>query len=77
MGIAYTFNEGSEGGLLQSGLVYLAGAGGREILKSRAFGLFTSVKAPKDSASSIPPSSGLSPISLPRATSGEQGHCGL
>ena len=70
MRMAYIFNEGSEGGLLQSALVYLAGTGGREILKNHAFGLFMSVDTPKDSASSLPPSSALSPISLPRATTG-------
>ena len=35
----------------------------RQSLKNRAFGLFMSVDAPKDSASSIPPSSALSPFS--------------
>ena len=62
MGMAYNFNEGSEGGLLQSGLFYLARTGGREILKNRVFGPLTSVDAPKDSASSLLPSLALSPI---------------
>ena len=48
MGMAHISNEGSEGSPLQSGLVYLAGTGGRESPKNRAFGLFTSVDAPKD-----------------------------
>ena len=79
MRMAYIFNEGSEGGLLQSALVYLAGTGGCEILKNHAFGLFTSVDAPKDSASSHPPSSALSPISLSsrERLRGEQNHYGL
>ena len=77
MRMAYIFNEGSDGGLLQSGLFYLASVGWCESLKNRTFGLFTSVDTPKDSASSLPPSSALSFISLPRATWGEQDRCGL
>ena len=75
MGIAYIFNEGSEVGLLQRGLFYLAGTGGRG---SRAFGRLTSVDARKGSTRSLPPSSALPPISLSRAASGrEQNRRGL
>ena len=41
----------------------LKSASSRQSLKNRAFGLFTSVDAHKESASSVPPASALSPIS--------------
>ena len=48
----------------------LKSASSRQSLKNRAFGLFTSVDTPKDSASSIPHRRHCPPSPLPIATSG-------